>query len=463
MSTRTQTIDALPPASLTRPALDAPIGRLVNGLAWPIILENIFQSLLGLVDLAMVARLGSVAVAGVGTTVQIVWVAISALAAVSVGTTVLVARATGAREPDEANRVTKQSLVLAMAIGLVLTIVGATFSRQIVAALGPEPDDVAVGAIYLRITAIMAPALVVQLIAGAALRGAGDSRTPMIATGGINIVNVVVAYALIFGHFGMPALGVAGSAWAASISRAVGAIALLVVLASGTRKIALTGRHDWTPNGNLLWRLTKVGVPSMIEQLVFSLGMLTYSLIVIGLGTLVFATQRITFNAVGLSFMPGMGFAMAATTLTGQSLGAKRPDLAQKATWYAVKVATIWMSLAGLVLMFFGSWIMRIFTNDPQMVALGAAALAVIAISQPFQAIGQVFAGGLRGAGDTRFPMVISTVGIWLIRLPLGYVIGVKLGFGLPGVYAASIVDALVRAILAYARYRTGAWQRIVV
>jgi putative MATE family efflux protein len=435
----------------------------VNGLAWPIILENIFQSLLGLVDLAMVARLGSVAVAGVGTTVQIVWVAISALAAVSVGTTVLVARATGAREPDEANRVTKQSLVLAMAIGLVLTIVGATFSRQIVAALGPEPDVVAVGAIYLRITAIMAPALVVQLIAGAALRGAGDSRTPMIATGGINIVNVVVAYALIFGHFGMPALGVAGSAWAAGISRAVGAIALLVVLASGTRKIALTGRHDWTPNGNLLWRLTKVGVPSMIEQLVFSLGMLTYSLIVIGLGTLVFATQRITFNAVGLSFMPGMGFAMAATTLTGQSLGAKRPDLAQKATWYAVKVATIWMSLAGLVLMFFGSWIMRIFTNDPQMVALGAAALAVIAISQPFQAIGQVFAGGLRGAGDTRFPMVISTVGIWLIRLPLGYVIGVKLGFGLPGVYAASIVDALVRAILAYARYRTGAWQRIVV
>lgn len=442
---------------------EEPIGRLVNRLAWPIILENLFQTLLGVVDMVMVARLGPVAVAGVGTSIQVVWVAISALAAVSVGTTVLVARATGAVHPDEANRVTKQSLVLATAIGLLLMVGGLRFSAALIEAMGPAPDVVAYGVTYLSISALLAPMLVVQLIAGAALRGAGDSRTPMIATGAINVVNVVLAYGLIFGHLGLPALGVAGSAWAAGLARAVGAVALVIVLAGARKKISLQGRGGWLPDPPLILRLLRIGIPSMLEQVIFSVGMLMYGIMVIGLGTTVYATQRITFNAISLSFMPGFGYAMAATTLTGQSLGAQKPETAARATWYALRSALILMSTMGLIFIVFGKPLMRAFTDDPDIVALGAVSLAIMAFSQPFQAIGQVLAGGLRGAGDTRFPMIISTVGIWLIRLPLGYLVGVKLGYGLPGVYSSSIADSAVRALLAYLRYRTGAWKNIKV
>jgi len=201
----------------------------------------------------------------------------------------------------------------------------------------------------------------------------------------------------------------------------------------------------------------------MLEQVIFSVGMLMYGIMVIGLGTTVYATQRITFNAISLSFMPGFGYAMAATTLTGQSLGAQKPETAARATWYALRSALILMSTMGLIFIVFGKPLMRAFTDDPDIVALGAVSLAIMAFSQPFQAIGQVLAGGLRGAGDTRFPMIISTVGIWLIRLPLGYLVGVKLGYGLPGVYSSSIADSAVRALLAYLRYRTGAWKNIKV
>jgi len=187
--------------------------------------------------------------------------------------------------------------------------------------------------------------------------------------------------------------------------------------------------------------------------------MLLYSLIVIGMGTSVYAAQRITFNALSISFMPGLGFGMAATTMTGQALGAKRPDLAPRSTWIAFRMAALWMCTMGLALIVFDEPIMRAFSDDPVIVATGAAALRVIALSQPLQALGQVMAGSLRGAGDTRFPMLATGISVWLVRLPFGWLFGVPLGWGLSGVYISNVMDAGVRATANYLRYRSGRWR----
>lgn len=435
----------------------------VNRLAVPIIAENLFQTMLGVVDMLMVSRLGAAAIAGVGTALQIMFLVFAALSAVTVGTTVLVARFTGARQPEEASHAAKQSLMLGVALAAVITLIGHFFSHSVIAVLGAAPAVVQTGGDYLDVVAQMAIFMVLQLVCAGALRGAGDTRTPMIVTGLVNIINVIVAYTLIFGHFGFPALGVLGSAWGASVARAIGAAILLGLLFSGRRRVRIAGRAGWRPDGDVMKRVLKIGLPSMIEQTLMSGGALLYSVIVIGMGTAVYAAQRITFNALSISFMPGMGFGMAATTMTGQSLGAGRPDLARRSAWIAVRMAALWMGTMGVGLFIFGNQIMRLFTNDPTIISVGTAALRVIALSQPFQALGQVMAGALRGAGDTRFPMYATGLSVWLIRLPFGVLFGPVLGWGLAGVYISNVMDAAARAAANYLRFRAGNWQKLRV
>jgi MATE family multidrug resistance protein len=339
--------------------------RSVNGLAIPIIAENLFQTMLGVVDLAMVGTLGAVAIAGTGSALQIMFLVISALSAITVGTTVLVARFTGAGEPEHGSRAAKQSLVMGVGLAVVVTILGHFYAHTVISWLGVEPEVVVAGGGYLDVVAQMSLFLIVQLVCGGALRGAGDTRTPMVVTGLVNLVNIGVAYVLIFGHFGFPAMGVVGSAWGASVARMIGAIVMVAILASGRRKIDIRGLDGWMPDLSIMKRTLKIGLPSMIEQTMMSLGMLFYSLIVIGMGTDAYAAQRITFNALSVSFLPGLGFGMAATTMTGQSLGAKRPDIARRSTWIAFRMAAVWMCLVGAGLFIFDRQIMQLFTDDP--------------------------------------------------------------------------------------------------
>jgi multidrug resistance protein, MATE family len=435
----------------------------VNRLAVPIIAENLFQTMLGVVDMLMVSKLGAAAIAGVGTALQIMFLVMAALAAVTVGTTVLVARFTGAGQPAEASHAAKQSLMLGIMLAALITILGHFFSHQAIAILGAAPEVIKTGGDYLDVVAQMAVFMVLQYVCAGALRGAGDTRTPMIVTGVVNLVNILVAYTFIFGHFGFPALGVLGSAWGASVARAIGAIILLSLLFSGRRRVQIAGRAGWRPDVPVMRRVIKIGLPSMIEQTLMSGGSLLYSVIVIGMGTAVYAAQRITFNALSISFMPGMGFGMAATTMTGQSLGAGRPDLARRSAWIAFRMAALWMCTMGIGLIVFGNQIMRLFTTDPTIIAVGTAALRVIALSQPFQALGQVMAGSLRGAGDTRFPMYATGLSVWLIRLPFGILFGPVLGLGLAGVYISNVMDAFARAAANYLRFRAGKWQKLRV
>ncbi len=451
------------PRSRATDTTDEAIGPVVNRMAWPVIVENLLQTLLGLVDLIFVGALGAAALAGVGSALQVLWVLQSGFSAITTGTTVLVAHAIGAEQPAEANRVLKQSLLIVLVLSAVVGVAGHFLAEPIIAALGGEPEVVAAGAVYFSIGAITTVFMLVMLTVGAALRGAGDSKTPMQVSLLTNIINAALAWALIFGHLGLPALGVAGSAWATAIARAVGAVVLVAVLLRGKGPLVLSWRGTWLPDFGLLGRTLHIGVPSMFENLLMSGGMLLYGVFAIHLGTQVYAAQRITLNAISFAFMPGLGYAIAATALVGQALGARNPTRARQSTWYAANSALVLMSGVALVMFLFGPQVMRVFTDDEELVHIGADALKVIALAQPFHAIGQVLAGSLRGAGDTRYAMWATAAAIWAIRLPLAYVLGPVMHLSLAAIYISNVVDAVARLALLWRRFKQGRWMFIKV
>jgi putative MATE family efflux protein len=453
------------------PAVDAPqednasIRRLVFNLAWPVIVEQLLQTAVGVVDLLLVSRLGAAAIAGVGVSVQVLFVVFAGIAAIGTGTTVLVARAIGGGQPAEGERVVKQSILLGIVFGVLLAVFGIPTAKPLVAALGAGPEVVELGGVYLQIVYLSGISLTLTFVLGAAMRGAGDSRTPMLVALGINLINVVAAFVLIFGYLGVPALGVAGSAWAAALGRTMGAVALLVLVVRGlgNGNLRLSLRGGWRPDIPLIVRLGRIGLPSMGEQLSRSVGMLLFGTIVISLGTAVFAAQRITFNILSLSFLPGFGFSMAATALTGQALGAHLPDRARRVTWFAVRSAMLWMGTMGALFFVAAPWLIGVFTDDPEITRVGIPALQVLAFGQPQQALAMVLAGGLRGAGDTRFPMLTTTVSMWLVRLPLAWIFVEWFKWGLPGAYASFIFGSTLEGLAIYLRYRSGRWQTLKV
>lgn len=436
------------------------IRGIVLRLAWPSIVENMLQSIYGLVLVLMIGRLGSAALAGVGAANSLIQVAMACFFAVSMGTTVLVAHAVGARNHEAASRAAKQSLVFGLILGAIISALGIIFAPQAIAMFGARPEVVQQGASFLRAFSFGGISMVITFIAGSVLRGSGDARTPMIVTLVSLAISLAIGYPLIFGKLGLPALGATGAGIAGALVRSVGCLILVAILCRAGRPVSLRGWQDWRPALGPFRRLIDIGLPSLFESLFRSGGMLLFSVIVFRLGTATAAAQQVVQQITFFSMMPGFGFSMAATTLVGQSLGAKNPVRAGQVSWFSARYCLYWMGGMGLIFFFGGPQIMGFFTTDPEIIRQGAAALKVVAFAQPGQAIGMVLAGSLRGAGDTRYPMMTTGGVMWLVRLPLAWLCGITLGFGLVGIYFGWVIDTVVLSTLNWLRYRTGAWKK---
>ncbi|HWQ15527.1 MAG TPA: MATE family efflux transporter [Roseiflexaceae bacterium] len=393
----------------------AQLRRRVLGLAAPVIGENLLQTLLGVVDTILVAGLGAAALAGVGAALQVIYIVTAALTALSVGAAVLVAQAVGARQLGEAGTVARQALVWSAIASAPLTALGLAFTGPIIALFGMAPDVAAIGEGYLGITMGSVATIIIMLIAGGVMRGAGDSRTPMLVTLLANVVNVALAYALIYGHFGLPALGALGSAWGTLVSRLIGAALLLWLLWRGVNGVGIAGRAGWRPRVATARGILDIGLPAALEEVVIITAIAALTPVVAALGTVSLAAHRVVINVLSLSFLPGIGFAMATTALVGQSVGARRMDEARAATSIALRWALIWMGGLGAAFLLFAPQLVRIFTDDPQMIAIGALSVQVVALTQPAWAGTFVFGGALRGTGDTRTPLVVSGTAMWVI------------------------------------------------
>ncbi len=430
------------------------VRRRVLSLAWPVIGENLLETLLGIVDTLLVAGLGAAALAGVGTGLQVMFFLLAALAALSIGSSVLVAQAVGGQDFQRASVLARQSLLWSVLLSVPLAVLGLLFSGPIVSLFGVEPEVARIATQYLQVSMGTVVVLVVLFIGGGVLRGAGDSRTPMVVTLIANIVNVWLAYGLIYGRLGLPALGAVGSAWGTFLARALAMLLLLVVLWRGRRGVAI-GRSAgrWLPDFGVASRILRLGVPAAVEQLLISAAFFALTVIVARLGTDVLAAQRISFTALSFSFLPGIGFAIAATALVGQSVGARRmvegAAAARVATWWAV----LWMGAIAVLLILFADPIMGAFTDDPTVAHIGAAGLRMVALSQPFWAILFVQSGATRGAGDTRFPLLVTGGGVWL-SVVLAYALLEVVGGGLVSVWGAFLLTSPLLALLHWRHFR---------
>jgi putative MATE family efflux protein len=388
--------------------------RRVLGLAVPIIGENMLQTAVGIVDTLFVAQLGAVAVAGVGVSLEIVFFMISILSSVAIGGTVLVAQAIGAGSQAEADLRARQTVLWGVLLTVPISIVVFAGAADIVALFRTEADVAAAATDFLRVTGATSITLLMTFVCGAVLRGAGDSRSPLYASLVANAVNIVLAWLLIFGNLGFPRLEVAGSAWATAIGRGTGAAILLWLLFSGRRAVSIRGRAGWRPRLPLAKDLARLGVPAALEQMMLSAGITVLVAIVALIGTAALAAQQITFTALSLALLPGMGFATAATALVGQSIGAGRPADARIAARIATRWSFAWMTAGAVAFFLFAAATMRLFTDDTSVVDQGDGALRAMAASLPFLAISSVMGGALRGSGDARTPMITRTISTWL-------------------------------------------------
>jgi putative MATE family efflux protein len=378
---------------------------------------------------------------------------ISALSALSVGSSVLVAQSVGGHRLADATRYAKQSLVWSVLLSIPLVLVGLLLARPAVGIFGMEPEVTDIGAAYFQVVMGTVVVLTLQLLGGGVLRGAGDSRTPMLITLFANVVNVVLAYGFIFGHLGFPALGAVGSAWATFLARLTGFIVLFYVMWRGVNGVSIRGRDGWLPDVTQARRLLRIGIPAATEQMLNAVAFLFFSVNVARLGTLGLAAHRVAMNALSISFLPGIGFALAATALVGQSIGAQRPAEARIIASIATRWAAVWMGTIGIVFLFFAEFIITLFTHDREVVRMGGAALRAIALTQPIWAINFVQSGALRGTGDTQYPMKVGVAGMWS-AVALGALVMSTIGGGLTAAWGAFLFTSPVTAYLNRRRFR---------
>ncbi len=434
-------------------AIEPMTQRRVLTLATPIIGENLLQTLVGAVDTFMVARLGAAAVAGVGIGFELVFFIISILSAIDIGATVLVSQAIGAGQQERANRLARQAIVWGLLFAIPVSIGMFVAAPTVIGLFGAAPDVTEAATTYLQVTAATSIALFLSFVCGAVLRGAGDSRTPLQAAVLANIVNVIVAYVLIFGHLGLPALGVAGSALGAAFGRSLGAAYMLVVMARGRKAISLGGSWGWRPRLAIARQLLTLGVPAAAEQVLSSGAFMVLVGVVALIGTHALAAQQITFTALSLAFLPALGFSIATTALVGQSIGARVPADARKASRIALRWALIWMGIGGVLTFLFSERVMNVFSADRAVIDAGTGALRALSIALPFWALWFVSSGSLRGSGDTRTPLLIGASTMWLSVL-LAWIAVRWFGSGLETVWFGFVLTTAPASILMWWAYR---------
>jgi putative MATE family efflux protein len=433
----------------------------VWALAWPSMAIFGLQSLVGLVDFVIVGTLGTQAVAGVGVATQFFNAVFAVLAAVTTGTIALVARAVGAGDPVEADRVLRLSTLLGALLGLGVSLLAMPFADTIVAAFGVEPAVVRLGGSYLRILLAFTVPFSVGFVIASGLRGAGDVRTPLLVGLVMNVVNVIANVTLVFGKLGFPAFGTDGSALASGIAFTT---SMLLYLGLWWRNALAVPRGPWRSGLTLARarRILRIGVPTAAEQSAWQAGLWLFLRIVARYGTEPVSAYLIGVRILSFSFVPGLGFSVAAATLVGQHLGAGRPELATRSGWRANKGAMAVMAGVGLAIIAVSRPVAGWFgATGSATVDLTVRFIAILGAAQPLMAVEFALGGALRGAGDTRYPLLAILCGLFVFRLGGAILVSQVIGGTVVAVWSCLLADYLVKALLLSGRFASGRWQEV--
>jgi len=426
------------------------IRRDVLRLALPIVGSDLLQRGVNVVDALLVGRLGADELAAVGLSQLLLAFVMALVYGVGVGVTVIVAFHTGARDAGRRAAAARTGLVIGVGTALILGGAGILLSGAVAGFMGATGRLLDLTLAYLRVTWRLFAAYVFLHLASAIFQGVGDTRTPLRAMVGVNLLHLALAVPLVFGLFGLPPLGVVGAALASGLSEGAGALWLVWWAA----RRGLFGRwgERWTTSE--LARILRVGLPAAAERLLTNGMQVVYARIVIGFGVAAYAAHQVGLNIESLSFLPGLGFGKAATTLVGQRLGARDPEGARRSARQANLIGLGVMTLWGAAFILFPRAWVSLFTSDPAVLAYSVPLLTVLGLLQPPMAVAMVMAGALRGAGETHMVLAAAVTGGWLIRLPFSYAGGIRLGLGMTVVWATMLLDWIVRGLIICWRFR---------
>lgn len=425
-------------------------------LAGPTILGNLLLSLVHLAAIKIVASLGDEAVAAVLAADRIYMAIQLIVFSITVGTTAMVAYAWGARDTLEADRVIKLSLAIALAASLMLCVLIQFVAEPLVSIFGLEGELLADAGEYLQVLIYFNVCFAFLAVLGAGLRAAGDALTPVWVVALSNIVNVLLAYGLVYGAFGLPQFGVQGAAYASGIAYLLGAL-LLFVLWQRHKLILKPLRQIWYTRERMA-HLVRIAVPAGVEQTLFNVSIISFMWVVSLFGTEAFTAYGIGVNILSLSMVIGMGFSIATSTMVGQLLGARQPEEAEKAAWRNLRISFCIMLVIGIVLGSNARTIGAFFISGEAILDYLVALTIMVAVVQPLMSIEFTLGGALRGAGDTKSPARIMFTGIFLGRVMLTAIF-YFVGLDVYWIYGALIADYIIKSTLYLRAFRKGKWK----
>lgn len=449
------------------------IRRDVLRLALPVLTEQSFFILLGIVNTIMAGRISREAGAATGAVDSINVIFINFFAALSIGATVVVAQYIGQRNIRMANEAVKQALAANTLISTLTAGLIWIFSDWILRMLYGKAEPAVMSAMqtYLDITLIGYPLMAITQVIWGCLRGAGDTKTPMKVNVLMNILNIVLGYVLIYGlhvkniHFSIDidGQGVRGAAIGITLARGIGTLLAILIIWRGVSVIRLKNLRHFRFDPGIQRSIFSISSPSGSESLLFNGGKVITQVFIAGMGTVALAANTFAAAVVAYMNLPGLALQTTLTTMVGQAMGRQDINEAERTFRYIVKLGTLCNTALGLITLPLSYWLARMFSNDADIVQLTTHIILLNCLFMCFWSASFVIPAGLKGAGDARFTMWATMAGMWLFRIVMGYILGISLGFGVLGVWMGMFIDWMVRAALFYRRMTSGKWKTMSV
>lgn len=440
--------------------MDASRRQRILALALPIIGGMLSQNLLNIVDTAMVGFLGNAALAAVGLGSFVVFMCQAPILGISTGVQTLAARKKGEGRVDRAAKVLNTALLVVLVVAPVLSLIYVQLAEPLYPFLNKDDAVIAQGVPYLE-WRLAATVFVGMNFAFRGYWNALDlSRLYMKTLIVMHACNIVLNYVLIFGHFGAPALGVAGAGLASALSMAIGtAVYFYLGFTHARRDGFLKGLANRQETGSLI----RISGPSGLQQLFFAAGFVAIFWIIGRVGTAELAAANVLITVTLFAILPGLGLGLACTTLVSQALGRGEAEDAYRWAWDVAKVTVVVMTVLGLPMWLIPDLISSIFIHDVTTREIARWPMRLVGLTMPIEALGFAFMHGLLGAGDARSVMTISVSIQWLVLLPLAYLVGPILGFGLLAIWLLQGGTRSMQSALFLLKWRSRRWQHIIV
>ncbi len=434
--------------------------RRVWQLAWPTIVSNLLFATVGFMHIKIVSGLGNSAVAAVTSGHRVFFLIQAILMGVSVATTAMVARSWGAQRIAEAELITWTSLALGMSVAATLSIPTLLFPESVAGLFGLDAETTYQTAQFVFWLGLFNVFTAVNMILSTALRATGDVITPLWFLVLSSVFNVTFGYMLAHGVAGLPALGVSGVGFGGGFAGALVSCLFAAIWWRG--KFTLKALKRATVDRPTLRQLVSIGAPSVLEQGIIQVAFIAFFAIVGRYGTAAYASYGIGISLVSFSIVVGFGFSIAAATLVGQQLGAGNPEMAKAAGWRGMRMAMGAMTIFSVALALYASDLAAFMIEDPETRRLTVIFIYLIALAQPVMAIEITLSGALRGAGDTRYPLIATLCGIIFGRLIPALLI-LWLDLSITWLFAVMLLDYCIKSAMILRRYRSGKWLTVRV